>query len=460
MKLVSLLLALLLAWSPTADARAQTSPDDIYAFLDVSVVPMDHERVVRHQTVVVREGKIAAVGPTDRMPIPEGATSIDGQGKYLMPGLAEMHAHIPRWDQSREFAERVLFLYLANGVTTIRGMLGHRSHLELRQRVRAGELWSPRIWTSGPSVNGNSVQTVTAAEQAATEQKAAGYDFIKIHPGLKREVFDALDAAADREGIRFSGHVPTDVGLERALEAGYASIDHLDGYIYLLVADDAQVDLSAEWGFFGVNLASHVDESKIPAVAAATRDARVWNVPTQTLMENFASEESVESLLRREGMRYMPQRTLEGWENRWNQWRNASSSGSAETAQRFIDVRRQLIKALQDAGAGLLLGSDAPQVWNVPGFSALRELQALVAAGLTPYEALKAGTHNVAIFFGTTDEAGTVEVGKNADLILLDANPLADISNVKRQAGVMIGGRWMSREMIEARLAVIAARNN
>ena len=201
--------------------------DSVYAFVDVSVVPMDRERVVEHQTVIVLNGLIETIGPADQVRLPEGAVRIDGRGRYLLPGLAEMHAHIP--SNSVEFAEEVLFLYAANGVTTIRGMLGSPLHLELRERVAAGELLGPRIWTSSPSVNGNSVRTPEQADSAARGSKRAGYDFIKIHPGLSRAAFDRLDATADAVGITFSGHVPTDVGVARALEAQYASIDHLDG---------------------------------------------------------------------------------------------------------------------------------------------------------------------------------------------------------------------------------------
>jgi len=171
------------------------------AFVGVTVVPMDRDRVLRDQTVVVENGHIAAIGPAATTTVPAGAARIEARGKYLIPGLAEMHAHIPPAQQGQGYVENVLFLYVANGVTTIRGMLGQASHLELRRLVEAGEVLGPRIWTSGPSVSANNIRTGEAADSAARATKAAGYDFIKIHPGLTREVFDALDRAADREGI-------------------------------------------------------------------------------------------------------------------------------------------------------------------------------------------------------------------------------------------------------------------
>ncbi|GBD32200.1 Imidazolonepropionase [bacterium HR33] len=424
------------------------------AFVGVNVIPMDRERVLQNQTVVVRDGNIVALGPAGSTPIPQGALRIEGTGKYLLPGLAEMHAHIPVPEQDPEYTERVLFLYVANGVTTARSMLGHPSHLELRRRIEAGEIVGPRLWTSGPSASGNSVRTPAQADSLVRAQKAFGYDFVKIHPGLSLESFEALDRAADEVGIKFAGHVPTAVGVRRALAAGYWSIDHLDGYMHAIVADGAPVNVEEAGGFFGIGLVDYVDESKISAIARATREAGVWNVPTQTLMENLASETPPESLALRQDYRYMPRQFLE---RSMEQKRNLHRQTTAQARRRFIELRRKLLKALHDAGAGLLLGSDAPQWWNVPGFSALRELEAVVAAGLTPYQALETATRNVAVFLGAADRQGTIEVGKRADLLLLDANPLENIANVHRRAGVMIRGRWLSREAIEQRLAQIAS---
>jgi hypothetical protein len=425
------------------------------AFVGVHVIPMDRERVLENQTVLVRDGRIAAIGPVASTPVPPDARRVAAAGRYLMPGLGEMHAHVPGPQAGPAFTERVLYLYVAAGVTTIRGMLGQPSHLELRQRVERGEPVGPRIWTSGPSANDNSVNSPAQAESLVTAQHQFGYDFIKIHPGLSRAEFDALDAAADRLGMRYAGHVPVAVGVPRALEAGYWTIDHLDSYLSTLVADGAPVDASGAGGFFGIEFVPHVDPAKITRMARETREAGVWNVPTQILMENLASDEDPDVMAQRPELRYMPAQAVAGWVQ---QKRNfLSQNPSAETRRRFIEVRRQLVKALHDAGAGLLLGSDAPQWWNVPGFSALRELEALVSAGLTPFQALETGTRNVAVYFGVADRAGTVQVGRHADLVLLEANPLADIRNVWQRAGVMVRGVWLPAGDLEARLNEFAA---
>jgi imidazolonepropionase-like amidohydrolase len=436
-------LSTLLSLVPPVAAQSAT------AFEHVNVVPMDTERVLSDYTVVVRDGRVEWMGPAAQAILPSGVARVDGRGKYLIPGLAEMHAHIPG-AQNQAWQENVLFLYVAGGVTTIRGMLGQPSHLELKRRVEAGTPVGPRIWTSGPSVNGNSVATPDSAVRTAAHQQSAGYDFIKIHPGLGREQFDSLDASADRAGIRFAGHVPLAVGLLRALEAGYWSIDHLDGYVEELAGKSGQ-----NGGWFGVAFAGDANEAAIPALARRTREAGVWNVPTQTLMESVALGRTPDALAARPELRYIPPQMRQQWNTQ------TQSIGAdlppAEVVARWIEVRRTLLKGLSQAGAGLLLGSDAPQIWNVPGFSIHRELEALVAAGLTPFEALATGTRNVAAYFGTADRAGTIAVGRQADLVLLDGNPLADIRNTTRRAGVMLRGVWMPQAEIQPRLDAIAA---
>ncbi len=435
-------------------APPPSRPDSVVAFVDVTVIPMDRERTIPGQTVVVRGGRIVAVGPSSRVTVPAGGLRVDGRGKFLIPGLAEMHAHIPGGETPDSIVERTLFLYVSGGITTIRGMLGHPRHLDFRARAARNELLSPTIYTSGPSLNGTSVPTPGAAARIVAQQKAAGYDFLKIHPGITGEVFDTLAAAAKRVRIRFAGHVPLQVGLARALETGYATIDHLDGYIEAMVRDGAPVT-AAESQFFGLNLGEYLDESRLPGLVEATREARVWNVPTQVLMENLMPEVTVEALQKRPEMRYVAPATRSKWADEKSSLLEEAGA-SAESARQTMTMRRKLIRALHAGKAGLLLGSDAPQIYNVPGFSVHRELQSLVAAGLTPYQALETGTRNVAVFFGTLATTGTIGVGKRADVILLDANPLTDVANTTRRSGVMLRGRWLPKAEIEKRLAGIA----
>ena len=428
----------------TALSDRPTAQGAATAFIGVSVLPMDKEVVLADQTVVVADGKIASVSPAAQARVPAGAVKVDGKGKDLMPGLGELHAHIPGGNAPDADVERTLFLYVANGVTTIRGMLGHPRHLAYRERVAKGEVLGPRIYTSGPSFNGNSVKAPDAAVAMVVEQQKAGYDLLKIHPGVPRDAFDAMAAKAHELKIPFAGHVPEAVGLSHALASKYRSIDHLDGYVEALVPNAAGSQL------FGLNLAAQADESRIPALVKATRAAGTWQVPTEILLVNWLNDDDPQAMAKWPEMIHVPPPAMANW---ISQKQGVLAKYAQADRQKLLALRRTIIKALHDGGVPFALGSDAPQTWNVPGFSAHRELGALVAAGLTPYEALKSGTANVGVYFGTQSSVGTVAAGKRADLVLLDANPLADIANSARIAGVMVNGRWLSKADIDARLA-------
>jgi N-acyl-D-amino-acid deacylase len=433
--------------------RPAPAPQPV-AFVNVSVVPMDRERVLAGQTVLVRDGRIAEIGPVAAVKVPEGVTRVDGTGKFLIPGLAEMHAHVPPGNAADSTISRVLELFALNGVTTVRSMLGIPRHIPFRERAARGEILSPRIWASGPSFSGGSVPSPDSAVRMVTAEKALGYDFLKIHPGVSRAAFDSMAATADRLGIRFAGHVPFDVGLRRALAARYWSIDHIDGFVEAMLKDGASLT-PAQGGFFGIGLMNELDESRLPALIAETKARGVWIVPTERFLEAMAGEEPVEQLATQPDMRHIPASQVQQWTTATTNLRNAPGM-TVEMRRRFIALRRGLLKALHDAGVGILLGSDAPQLWNAPGFSVTHELGTYVAAGLTPYQALATGTRNVAVFLGNEAEAGTIAAGKRADLVLLDGNPLTDISSVGRRAGVVVGGRWLPRAEIESRLAALA----
>lgn len=435
---ISTLASLALA---AAHANTQTDRSAAIAFVGVSVVPMDSERVLDNRTVVVRDGRIVAFGAD--VSVPAGAARIDGKGKFLMPALAEMHAHVPPGTQVPDAAiERLLFMYAANGIGTIRGMLGHERHLAWRERAKERKIFSPLIYTSGPSINGTSAPDPETVVTLVIDQKAAGFDFLKIHPGLSRETFDAMAAKAHEVGIPFAGHVPSAVGLERALQAGYETIDHLDGYVEALAG---RVAPTSQW--FGLNLTAQVDERRIPELVTKTKAAGTWMVPTQVLLESLVSEEPAESMAKWPEMKYADPQQLA----QWIDTKKKLDQVPLAERKKFIEIRRRLIKALHDGGVPFLLGSDAPQIWNVPGFSVHRELQSLVAAGLTPYQALATGTVNVARFYKAEDR-GTLANGRRADLVLIDGNPLADIRNTSRISGVLINGRWMPKEEIQKRL--------
>jgi len=395
----------------------------------------------------VVDQRILAIG-TDLDPGPE-TTVIDLEGGYLLPGLAEMHAHVPSPAQSTQYRDDVLFLWVANGVTTARGMLGHPEHLTLRQALAAHEVLGPRLLTSGPSFNGSSVADPSAARDMVRRQAAAGYDFLKIHPGLTVAEYDAVANEAGRLGIPFAGHVPVAVGLERAIAAGQATLDHLDGGLRAL-ADTAAAD---DGSLFGVGLADQADLAQLDAIIERLRAAGVGVVPTETLLENFAAASRVEALLDRPEAVYLPPALKASY-------RDALSGrrADAETVGRALDTRKRIIAALHAAGIPVLLGSDSPQIFNVPGFSIHRELEAMVAAGLTPLEALATGTTAPARFFGRERDFGALAPGLAADLVWLRADPTVAIGNTRSIRGVMVRGRWLDRAALDAGLEDIRRR--
>lgn len=431
------------------------------AFINVSVIPFDRERILENQTVIVHDGRIAEIGPAAKIKVPVNAVKIDGRGKYLMPGLADMHVHLyPGAGQKDDLASQQLQLFLANGVTTVRNMIGKPEHLQLRDRVAKGELAGPTIYTAGPPLLGNTVPTPEAAERAVVEQKRAGYDLLKVYEGLSPETYAAIVATAKREGIPFAGHVTATVGLKRALEARQTSIEHLDGYLQAMVADNSPVAPGPSQVVLGPVL-EHIDESKIPALAAATRKAGVWNDPTLTLFKLIVSDAKPEELAQWPELQYVPAAMREGFKKQ--KASTASMPAPSSERQRYIELRNKMLIALHVAGAKLLIGPDSPQFFLVPGFATHREIQSFVDAGLTPYTAIEAATRNpgeyIAEIMKTPRDFGTVETGMRADLILLDANPLESVTNLSKRAGVMVRGRWLPESELRKLLENIAALN-
>lgn len=432
---------LLSAVIPSAACAQAAGAGDLTAFTDVTVIPMDSERTLPGHTVLVQGDRIIAVGPAASVAVPNGARRIDGRGKYLVPGLAEMHGHVPPPGAPAQYTEDVLFLYVANGITTVRGMLGAEGQLDLRRRTSRGELWGPTLYLAGPSLNGNSVNSPDDAVRMVREQRAAGWDLLKIHPGLTRAEFDAMARTAAEEGIRFGGHVPAEVGLMHALRMGQETFDHVDGYVEYVGGAEGPID-----------------PAKLDSAVRVTREAGAWVVPTMALWEVLYGTLPLDSLLAFPELRYTSAQSVQQWTNAYNQ-RRAAPQFNLETSRRVIAARQQVLAALHRGGAGILMGTDAPQQFSIPGFSLHREFPRMRAAGMSPYDILATGTRNVGAYFQRQDAFGTVAVGRRADLLLLDADPLADVANLQRIAGVMARGRWLPASEIRTRLEAIAARN-
>jgi hypothetical protein len=430
---------LLVSAGPAWHALAASSGAREVAFVGVNVVPMDREGVLTQQTVIVREGRIAAVGPAASTTVPDGALRVDGRDKYLLPGLAEMHGHIPPPTQPQEFIETVLFLYVANGVTTVRGMLGAPGQLELREQARRGELLAPTLYLAGPSFSGNSIKSVDEAIQKVRQQKDEGWDLLKVHPGLTRDQYDAMARTAKETGMRFVGHVPAEVGLLHAMQSGQETFDHLDGYVEFLQGDKGPVP-----------------DAKLTEVAKLTRQADAWVVPTMVLWETLRGTAELSTLRALPELQYMPPQQLEAWTTAQENLL-MSPTFKPDAARYIIQNRMRLLKVLSDEGVKIMLGSDAPQRFSVPGFSIHREMARMAEAGMKPYDIIKSGSYNVGVYFKDHDKFGTIETGQRADLILVEANPLENVANLARRAGVMVRGRWIAEPEIQGRLAEIAA---
>jgi imidazolonepropionase-like amidohydrolase len=426
----------------------------VIAFVGANVLPMDRDRVLENHTVIIRNGVIAEITPAARAKVPEGALRIDAKGKYLMPGLAEMHGHLPSANQGEQQAQNVLTLFVANGVTTVRGMQGSANQPALRDRIAKGELLGPTLYLGAPALSGQSVPDPDTARRLVREYKQAGFDLLKVHEGLSRETYDAIVATAKEVGIPFGGHVADQVGLLHALKSGQSSIEHLDGYVEALEADDSPIK-NANAATRAQQLIKYIDERKIPAVVAATKQANSWVTPTMALWQTFFGRETVESFRQRPELKYMPPQAVNQWvQQKTNQ---LNQQQDPEPGTKLLALRDRLLKALNDGGVNVMLGSDAPQVFSVPGFSLARETAAMLKVGMTPFQILQSGTRNPAINLNKASEFGTVEAGKRADLILLNANPLKDVANVWQRAGVMVRGRWLPESEIKALLEKIAA---
>jgi imidazolonepropionase-like amidohydrolase len=427
------------------------------AFVDVNVVPMDREQVIARQTVVVHQGRIITVGPYRDVEVPGGAQEVDGRGKFLMPALAEMHGHLPSPQMLEPDAKNMLFLYVANGVTSVRGMQGHPSQFNLRTAIDRGQFTAPRLFLSSPAMRGGQGPgAITTPEQAAQlirEYKVRGYDLVKVQEDLAPNVYDAIAATSREVGIPFGGHVSDHVGLRHAIASGQVSVDHLDNYVEALVPDaERQPPGLGELGA----LVGKIDESKIAKIVQLTRDAGMWVVPTMVLWESafYGDRSSTQLILERPEVKYMPPETVEIWKQAVD---DRLKTADLATNRRVATVRRRLLKALHDGGAKILLGTDSPQIFSVPGFSIHREMKLWVEVGMTPYQVLESGTRHVAEYFNAAGDEGTVAPGRRADLLLLTGNPLDDVGNVARRAGVMLNGRWIPEEEIQSRLADIAA---
>jgi imidazolonepropionase-like amidohydrolase len=440
------------------------------AFVGVNVIPMDRERVLTNQTVIVRNGLIAEIGDAAKVKAPKDAVIVDGKGKYLIPGLVDMHTHLlsdgPEYPDS--IAHDELRVMVANGVTTVRFMIGTPELLQYRTQSAKGEINAPTIWVASPHLTGREqgnnfvIKTEEEARDAIRKSKAAGYDFIKITTFVPVPLYEAAVDEAAKQGIRVVGHADREyVTAPRAWKAKQ-QIEHLDGYMEQILKDDAPMKGSVSDLYMSdpKNWESidFIDEAKIPIVAKKSVEANPFSNPTQHFFKNsFGSVRTEESIKAQPDFKFYPKKVQDQWLN-WYKRSRLITQVSMERKARWIDARNKLIKAIHNAGGKLMAGSDTPEFLWLYGFALHHELKALRDAGIGNYAALAAGTRNPQEFLGVLDKVGTVEKGKRADLVLLNANPLADITATYDRAGVMLKGKYYTQTELNGWLDEIAPK--
>ena len=467
----------------TASAWGQNAAT--LAFVDVNVIPMDTERVLSRHTVLVQGDRIVSIEPSDSAIIPKGAQQISAKGQYLIPGLIDVHSNLLSDKYiADEYADEELAVIVANGVLTIRDPIGKPELLVYRDQIENGELFGPSLYVGSPQLAGvgygsaaNSRMVATPFEAAAAvrEFEAAGYDFIKLTFGITADIYEGIVLTA-RGRLPVIGDVGPDIGLGRALESAQ-QIEHLDQYLEALM-DEAT---SRAKGLSGVGVwvvenwaeIEKLDIRRIETVVRATVESEIWNTPTLAFLDaSFGTGRSDEEIEASSDYGFVsPSVREELLRDRDRFWSNPPEE-SFRT--RYVELRNRIVAGLYRAGGKLMAGSYSPEGLFLPGFALHRELESLVSAGLPPFAALWAATRSPATFLswgggGRTEYArvdsegirfetattvdidfGRIAVGKRADLVLLGANPLDDIRNTTLIEGVVLRGRWVQRDELDA----------
>jgi imidazolonepropionase-like amidohydrolase len=428
-------------------------------------------------TVSLQGSRISAVGPSDSAPLPAGTKIVDGSGKFLIPGLTDMHIHLTGAGEPSGSREFVIPLLVANGITTVRDMGGKVEYLAaLRGEIASGKRLGPQIFFTGPYLDGNppsfqpSLVVQTAAEgTAAVEQlKAEGVDFIKVQSRLLPDPYYAIAREAKKQEIRFVGHVPDSITATAASDAGQASIEHLTGVLLDCSTREQELrqrqlqpappheskerELARERAGTKDLLDSY---SSALAAALCQKFAanQTWQVPTFPILVHLGYLTPQTDLAQDPRLKFVPGKVREIWnQGRYDQLDHRNAEDFAERAEA---VRRllEIVGKMNAVGVPIMAGTDAAAPNDFPGSALHEDLAYLVEAGLTPIQALQAATSRPAEFLHRDAEQGTIEIGKRADLVLLDANPLEDIHNTSKIRAVVLNGKLLDRHDLDALLA-------
>jgi len=448
-----------------------------FAINDVDLIPMTSDAVLNHQTVIVRGSKITAIGPNDQIQVPKNAVVINGEGHYLLPGLADMHMHTREdWEDEGLWPVHPLNLFLANGVTTIRDFAPTGTSLtyalDWDKEIMAGFRDGPRIFTSGKLLNASPLEDPEGIVQMNAE---LGFDFVKFYSYLSEDDFVRGVEQAKVLGIYTAGHIPFAVGLDGVLESGMDELAHVEELIFEFFDFDRQQILSPDEWWIEVRAGAarsidvedadfqvHFFQANEPMLENISSTLLSSDIPVDTTMivdrvvvqKNFQRE----IFLAKPENRYFKKGYLDdflaGDEKHLNQCRGVEVFCAAKA-----EIDSWIFQGLKEAGVLLVLGTDAGTggMGIVPGYSVHEELALLVENGMTPYQALKCATVNAGIvaerMVGEGD-FGTVEIGNMADLILVEGNPMKDLSVLRNPIGVMAAGRWYSSETLREMLEI------
>jgi hypothetical protein len=425
------------------EGSQSTGDAQTVAISGVTVVPMTGAGVVlAGQTVVFRDRRIAAIGPASRVAVPASAVRVDGTGKFLIPGLIDSHVHL-QYDEDDNRA--LLRAFTANGITTIWNLAGNPGHLRLRDAVARGEVVGPAIMTSGQPlgdpVGGATTTTPDEIAAAVAAQRRAGYDFVKMSGDLSRETYARLISAARQERIPLIGHAPRNLGVTPMIAERQPAVAHVEEYIYA-------------WFFYRRRQQHPIPDldAKIKTLADETAKAGTSVITTLSVYRGIADQiEDLDRVLARPEVPCLPRTVGDRW--MWwppnNTYVRRFRKDSVPLFRANADLLTRVTGAFARAHVRLLAGTDTPTATVVPGFSLHDELRELARAGLTPYQVLRSATADPAAFAGAgASDRGTLEIGRRADAVLLDANPLENIAHTSRIAGVMSAGRWLpSRDL-------------
>jgi len=464
-----LLIAAAAACSSAPAPHTLPGPPPTLAITHVDVIPMDRPGVLRDQTVLVRGDAIVAVAPAGEVAVPRGTRTLDGKGRFLIPGLFDTHVHL-----GTEPPEH-LMLYLAHGVTTVQNMSGRPAHLALRKRVDAGELPGPRIVTTGPTTAEERVDSPEKARAHVAMVKSTGYDAVKQYGDgadkMSEETYRTLVEATHAAGMRLVGHAPRNHPFSLVLEAHQDSIDHAEEIVYTHAPLGAQVIREMQFSDPGPErtrtILGELDglvARAQPAILELARQAKAAGLALTPTLVAFETIERTASpaypqLLADPYLEYVSPVLRASWGPSFNRYRTGGWKNRLETVDRAlltsVALQKEIVRAFDAAGVPLMTGTDAPLPFVYPGKSLHRELALFVASGLSPEHALRAAT--VVAAQQLRVPGGVVVAGAPADLVLLAADPLADIANTQQIVAVVRVGRAWSREELDAGLAKLAA---